>query len=34
MFIRWTFNAQKKNLTSEFLNKPMLPPERDSTEEK
>lgn len=34
MFIRWTFNAQKKNLTSEFLNTPMLPPERDSTEEK
>lgn len=34
MFIRWTFNAQKKNLTSEFLNKPMLRPDRNATEEK
>ena len=32
-FIRWTLNAQKKNLTSEFLNSPMLPTLRDSTEE-
>ena len=34
MFIRWTFNAQKKNLTSDFLNSPMLRPERNSTQEK
>lgn len=33
MFIRWTFNAQKRNLTAEFLNTPMLQPNRDSTEE-
>lgn len=34
MFIRWTFNAHKRNLTSTFLNTPMSPPERDTTEEK
>lgn len=33
MFIRWTFNAQKKNLTAEFLNAPLLLPDRGSTEE-
>lgn len=33
MFIRWTVNAQRKNLTSEFLNTPMLATERDATEE-
>lgn len=33
MFIRWTYNAQKKNLTAEFLNSPMLPVQRDKTEE-
>jgi hypothetical protein len=33
MFIRWTFNAQKKNLTAEYLNKPMLPTQRSATEE-
>lgn len=34
MFIRWTFNAQGKNLTAEFLNRPMLPPDRNATKEK
>ncbi|MBV5322674.1 MAG: hypothetical protein JZU60_02430 [Ilumatobacteraceae bacterium] len=33
MFIRWTFNAQKKNLTSELLNRPMVAPNRDVTQE-
>jgi len=33
MFIRWTQNAQNKNLTAAFLNKPLLEPKRDATEE-
>ena len=33
MFIRWTFNAQKKNLTAADLNSPLLRPERDATKE-
>lgn len=33
MFIRWTTNAHKKNLTAEFLNTPMSPPLRCSSDE-
>jgi hypothetical protein len=33
MFIRWTFNAQKMNLTAADLNSPLLRPERDATKE-
>jgi hypothetical protein len=34
MFIRWTFNAHKKGLTSEFLNTPMSEVQRDATDER
>ena len=33
MFIRWTANAQKRGLTSEVLNEPLLKPERGQTKE-
>lgn len=33
MFIRWTANAQKRGLTSEVLNEPLVKPQRGQTKE-
>ncbi len=33
MFIRWTANAQKRGITSEILNEPLVKPQRGQTKE-